>query len=325
MFNWFKSNDRGKGKDSDSGTQTAEKGLFSALKKSGDAISGSISNLFDGSQLDDDVFDEIEEILIKADVSLDTAVNMTDNLRKNKARLKTKDDVLNELKAEFTRILTPDALNQTLSYQDNTLNIYLVVGVNGAGKTTFIGKLAHQFKQAGKTVVVGAGDTFRAAAVEQLQVWAERSGATFIGPKKEGADPSGVLFDAIETANKNNANVVLLDTAGRLQNKFNLMEELEKVKRTIDKARPESANLECLLVLDATTGQNALSQAEIFNQAVNLDGVILTKLDGSAKGGVILTIAEKFNLPVKMVGVGEGIDDLKDFDTQDYLDALFQG
>ena len=203
------------------------------------------------------------------------------------------------------------------------MNIYLVVGVNGSGKTTVIGKLANRFIRQGRTVVIGAGDTFRAAAQEQLEVWANRAGAVFVGAGNV-TDPSAVIFDTLKRAKESHADVVLLDTAGRLQNKRNLMEELRKIRKVIDQARPEGSLLESLLVLDATTGQNALKQAAVFHEAVDLSGVILTKLDGSAKGGVILGIAREYRLPVKMVGVGEGIEDLRDFHAQAFVEALFE-
>ena len=228
-------------------------------------------------------------------------------------------DVLNR---EFEAILTPYEQANQLKFDPKVMNIYLVVGVNGAGKTTFIGKLANRFIKQGKTVVIGAGDTFRAAAEEQLEVWANRAGATFIGAGNT-KDPAAVMFESLKQAKAIGADVVLLDTAGRLQNKFNLMEELRKVRKVIEQGKPEGAVMESLLVLDATTGQNALKQASVFKETVDLNGVVLTKLDGSAKGGVILTIAREHGLPVKMVGVGEGIEDLKDFHAHEFIDALF--
>lgn len=308
--------------------------LKSALSLTGQGLVGKIFGVMaEGEEFTEDKIDEIEEILIRSDVGLDTAVTITDRLRERKHRFNTTDDLMGFLREEFTAILTPYEEANRLNFQPGKLNVYLVVGVNGAGKTTFIGKLAHRFQSEGKTVVIGAGDTFRAAAVEQLKVWADRAGATFVGPEKTGesdgnaTDPSSVIFDAINTARQQNAEVVLLDTAGRLQNKFNLMEELRKIRRVIDKAMPPEseggAHYESLLVLDATTGQNALKQAEVFKEAVAINGVVLTKLDGSAKGGVVLNIAREHKLPVKMVGVGEGIEDLKEFHAAEFVDALF--
>lgn len=288
-------------------------------------IAGLVSGLSGGKPLDDETIDSIEETLIRADVGLSTATDITDKLREQRQKLKSTADVMVFLKNEFSEILSPVASENTLKFIPGAMNIYLVVGVNGAGKTTFIGKLANRFVKAGKQVIIGAGDTFRAAAEEQLEIWAQRSGAVFVGAQANNTDPAAVMFDAMKIAKEKNAEVVLLDTAGRLQNKFNLMEELRKIRRVIDKEMPEGANFEVLLVLDATTGQNALRQAEVFKEAVNLSGVVLTKLDGSAKGGVILSVAKEYGLPVKMVGVGEGIDDLKDFDTAEFMEGLFAG
>lgn len=306
--------------------------LRSALSLTGKSLFGRVRTLVQGEALDEDAIDEIEEALIRADVGLDTATHITDKLRARKHEFRTNDELMDFLRQEFTRILTPFAAANHLDYRPGALNIYLVVGVNGAGKTTFIGKLANRFIRDGKKVVIGAGDTFRAAAGEQLEVWAKRAGAEFVGfsAASEGnseatfIDPSAVMFDAIQRAKETGADVLLLDTAGRLQNKFNLMEELRKIRRVIDKEKPDGAFVESLLVLDATTGQNALKQAEVFKEAVNINGVVLTKLDGSARGGIVLTIAREYQLPVKMVGVGEGIDDLKTFDTGAFIDGLFE-
>ncbi|MEB3286005.1 MAG: signal recognition particle receptor subunit alpha [Vampirovibrionales bacterium] len=302
------------------------------------------SRLLEAETLEDQ-FDQIEEILLRSDVGLETAIAITDRLKAERGKLNTVHDVLALLKQSFEEILAPYAIDPyaplAQSDYENGLNIILVVGVNGAGKTTFIGKLAHQLLLEGHQVVIGAGDTFRAAAMEQLEVWAERSGAHFIAGK-ENADPASVIYEALSAARLQGADTVLLDTAGRLQNKFNLMEELRKIRAVIDKdilAHAQKANnlgempghmpghmidtLEVLLVLDATTGQNALKQAEVFQEAVDLTGVVLTKLDGSAKGGVILSVAKDFNLPVKYVGVGEKIEDLKPFVASEFVESLF--
>jgi fused signal recognition particle receptor len=335
MFNWF-------GKKSTEPaavvTQTAQSapepaentaplgtlsGLKAAVSKTGKSIIGKIFGLIQDSELTDDLVDEIEEILIRADVGLDTTMSITDRLREQKQELNTPELVMGFLKKEFSAILTPYAQANQMVYRPGVMNVYLVVGVNGAGKTTFIGKLANRFIKQGKKVVIGAGDTFRAAAEEQLEVWAHRAGADFVGAGN-AKDPAAVIFDALKRARDTHADVVLLDTAGRLQNKLNLMEELRKVRKVIDQGMPEGAHLESLLVLDATTGQNALKQAAVFRETVDLSGVVLTKLDGSAKGGVILTIAREYHLPVKMVGIGEGLEDLKDFNAQEFIDALFE-
>ncbi|HEY9745183.1 MAG TPA: signal recognition particle-docking protein FtsY [Oculatellaceae cyanobacterium] len=319
VFNWF-------GKK----TPTAEpasaaqdsKDLKSAAALTGQSIVGKILGILKDPEITDDTIDQIEETLLRADVGLETAVEITDKLRRRKDEIRTNARLTAFLKEEFSAVLTPFENGNRLRFEPGKMNIYLVVGVNGAGKTTFIGKLANRFIQQGKKVVIGAGDTFRAAAEEQLEVWANRAGATFVGAGN-AKDPAAVIYDALKQARELNADVVLLDTAGRLQNKFNLMEELKKVRKVIDQNRPEGSVLESLLVLDATTGQNALKQASVFHEAVELSGVVLTKLDGSAKGGVILSIAKEYKLPVKMVGTGEGINDLKDFNARDFIDALF--
>ena len=216
-----------------------------------------------------------------------------------------------------------DILNQIPSSElclNDGLSIFLVTGVNGAGKTTLIGKLAYNFKTVGKRVLVAAADTFRAAAEEQLDIWSKRAGADIV--RNDGADPASVVFDAIKKAQNENYDILLIDTAGRLQNKFNLMEELKKIKRVIDKEAPDKL-AESILVIDATTGQNALKQAEVFAQAVNLTSVALTKLDGSAKGAVVIAIAKEMQIPVKLVGVGEKLEDLKEFSPQSFVEALF--
>ena len=268
-------------------------------------------------EFDEFVLDDMEELLIKADLGVGTAADIVDKLRKQND--KKPSQVREYLQNEFSQILN-SAGDNTLKYKDSELNLYFVVGVNGAGKTTLIGKLANRFKQQGKKVLVAAGDTFRAAAEEQLDIWSKRAGADIV--RNDGADPASVVFDAIKKAKNENYDVVLIDTAGRLQNKFNLMQELSKIKSVIDKNAPESLR-ESILVLDANTGQNGLSQAKVFTECVNLTAVALTKLDGSAKGGIIIAIAKEMNLPVKLIGVGEQMDDLKDFDAADFVKALF--
>ena len=224
------------------------------------------------------------------------------------------------LKEEFKKTLS-DAGSTELNYKDGELNIYFIAGVNGAGKTTLIAKMAYRFKQEGKKVLIAAGDTFRAAAEEQLNIWSERAGADIV--RRDKADPASVVYEAIQKAKVENYDVILVDTAGRLQNKFNLMEELKKIKTVIDKQAPNALR-ESILVIDANTGQNGLQQAKIFAQAVNLTSVALTKLDGSAKGAIIIAIAKEMNLPVKLVGVGEKMEDLKAFVPEDFINALFE-
>ena len=262
--------------------------------------------------------DDIEDTLISADLGVDYSAELVDNLRSKK---NAKPSELKEyLKEEFKKTLS-QAGSTELNYKDGELNIYFITGVNGAGKTTLIAKLAYKFKQEGKKVLVAAGDTFRAAAEEQLNIWSVRAGADIV--RRDKADPASVVYEAIQKAKNENFDVILVDTAGRLQNKFNLMEELKKIKTVIDKNAPESLR-ESILVLDANTGQNGLQQAKVFGQCVNLTCVGLTKLDGSAKGAIIIAIAKEMKLPVKLVGVGEKMEDLKSFNPDDFIEALFE-
>ena len=295
---------------------------FDFLKK---AVSSTAQSLVENvvdivqnqEEFDDFVLDDMEDMLIKADLGVDVATQIIDKLRKQD---QVKPSHVREfLKKEFSEILSVTQ-NSELNYKENELNIYFVTGVNGAGKTTLIGKLAYRFKTMGKKVLVAAGDTFRAAAEEQLDIWSQRSGADIV--RNDGADAASVVYDAIQKAKNENYDVVLVDTAGRLQNKFNLMQELQKIKGVIDKNA--GGNLrETILVLDANTGQNGLSQAKIFMESVNVTCIALTKLDGSSKGGIIISIAKNFNLPVKLIGVGEKMQDLKDFESQTFIEALF--
>ncbi|MBQ8668903.1 signal recognition particle-docking protein FtsY [bacterium] len=263
--------------------------------------------------------DDIEDTLISADLGVNYAAELVDNLRSKKNAKPS--ELKSYLKEEFKKTLS-EAGSTDLKYNDNELNIYFIAGVNGAGKTTLIAKMAYQFKQQGKKVLVAAGDTFRAAAEEQLNIWSERAGADIV--RRDKADPASVVYEAIQKAKNENYDVILIDTAGRLQNKFNLMEELKKIKTVIDKQAPESLR-ESILVIDANTGQNGLQQAKVFTEAVNLTSVALTKLDGSAKGAIIIAIAKEMKLPVKLVGVGEKMTDLKAFDADDFINALFEG
>ena len=263
------------------------------------------------------VLDDMEDMLISADLGVNYASELVDRLR-NQTKIKPS-EVKKYLKDEFLKVLK-DAGGNKLKYTDG-LNIYFITGVNGAGKTTLIGKLAYKFKNEGKRVLIAAGDTFRAAAEEQLDIWSKRAGADIV--RRDKADPASVVYEAIEKASKENYDVILVDTAGRLQNKFNLMEELKKIKSVIDKKAPDALR-ECILVLDANTGQNGLQQAKVFTEAVNLTSVALTKLYGSAKGAIILAVARELKLPVKLVGVGEKMEDLKAFNSEEFIEALFE-
>lgn len=262
--------------------------------------------------------DDIEDTLISADLGVNYAAELVDNLR-NKKNAKPS-ELKNYLKEEFKKTLSA-AGSTELNYKDNELNIYFIAGVNGAGKTTLIAKMAYQFKQEGKKVLIAAGDTFRAAAEEQLNIWSTRAGADIV--RRDKADPASVVYEAIQKAKNEKYDVILVDTAGRLQNKFNLMEELKKIKTVIDKQAPNSLR-ESILVIDANTGQNGLQQAKVFSESVNLTCVALTKLDGSAKGAIIIAIAKEMKLPVKLVGVGEQMTDLKAFNPEDFINALFE-
>lgn len=261
--------------------------------------------------------DDIEDTLISADLGVDYAVELVDNLRNKKNAKPT--ELKDYLKNEFKKTLL-EAGQTELNYKDGELNIYFITGVNGAGKTTLIAKMAYQFKQEGKKVLIAAGDTFRAAAEEQLNIWSNRAGADIV--RRDKADPASVVYEAIQKAKNEKYDVILVDTAGRLQNKFNLMEELKKIKTVIDKQAPEALR-ESILVIDANTGQNGLQQAKVFSESVNLTCVALTKLDGSAKGAIIIAIAKEMKLPVKLVGVGEKMEDLKAFIPDDFIEALF--
>ncbi len=263
------------------------------------------------------VLDDMEDMLISADLGVSYASELVDKLR-NQTKIKPA-DVKKYLKEEFLKVLKAAGENQ-LKFSDG-LNIYFITGVNGAGKTTLIGKLAYKFKNEGKKVLIAAGDTFRAAAEEQLDIWSKRAEASIV--RRDKADPASVVYEAIEKAQKENFDVILVDTAGRLQNKFNLMEELKKIKSVIDKKAPEALR-ECILVLDANTGQNGLQQAKVFTEAVDVTSVALTKLDGSAKGAIVLAIAKELKLPVKLIGVGEKMEDLKTFDNEEFIEALFE-
>ncbi|MEJ6641135.1 MAG: signal recognition particle-docking protein FtsY, partial [Octadecabacter sp.] len=270
-------------------------------------------------ELDDDMLEQLEELLISADMGVDTALRVTANMAEGRfgKRLSTA-EIKELLAAEVTRIMEPVA--RPMPLYPTKPQVVLVVGVNGSGKTTTIGKLASQFQTAGKKVVIAAGDTFRAAAVEQLQVWGERAGVPVL-TAPEGSDPASLAFDAMEQAGRDGADLLMIDTAGRLQNRADLMEELSKIVRVIRKKDPDAPH-NTLLVLDATTGQNALSQVKAFQELADVSGLVMTKLDGTAKGGVLVALADKFGLPIHAIGVGEQIDDLAPFDPEEFADAL---
>lgn len=271
--------------------------------------------------VDESMLDEIEEILIGSDVGAGTADDII-QLLKQKIRagsIKSSDDVMSCIRAEMAKLLGHP---QRLVAEGVKPYVILMVGVNGVGKTTTIGKLSQRLAEEGKSVVLAAGDTFRAAAVEQLEIWAQRTGAAII-KHQAGSDPAAVAFDAVEAAKSRNADVVIIDTAGRLHNKTQLMDELRKINRVIKKSIPDAPH-DVLLVVDGTTGQNAVQQARIFNEVVGLSGIVMTKLDGTAKGGIVFAIYKELGIPIKLIGIGEKVDDLRDFDANDFVKALFE-
>lgn len=275
-------------------------------------------------KVDEDFFEELEEILISADVGFDTVMELIDELKKEvkKKNIQDPKEVQSVISEKLVAIYqNGEEESSVINIQENGLTVILFVGVNGVGKTTTIGKLAHKYKSEGKNVLLAAGDTFRAGAIEQLEVWGERVGVEVI-KHSEGSDPAAVMYDAVQAAKSRNADILLCDTAGRLQNKVNLMKELEKVKRVIEREIPGAPH-EVILVLDATTGQNALVQAKTFKETTNVSGIVLTKLDGTAKGGIVLAIRNELHIPVKFVGLGEKMDDLQGFDPEKYVYGLF--
>lgn len=303
-------------------------GFFAKIKKgltkTRNQFSQGLTNLFTRNvKIDDDLYDELEEILISADIGMTSTLEIVDELRDEikKRSIKEADQIYPVLKEIMTSKLDENNLDNNLNIEDNNLSVILVIGVNGVGKTTTIGKLANNLKKEGKNVILAAADTFRAAAIEQLGEWAEKSDIEMIS-HKEGSDPSAVIFDAIKSAKAKNADVLICDTAGRLHNKKNLMKELEKINKTID-THAKGASRDNLLVLDATTGQNAVSQLREFKNVTDISGLILTKLDGTAKGGVIFPLQVELEVPVKYIGVGEGINDLEKFDSKTFVEAMF--
>lgn len=300
-------------------------GFFDRLKEGLQKTRNSITEKIDKvllsfGKIDEDLFEELEEILITSDVGVETTMRIIGDLRKKIKEEKVTDPKLvkNLLKDELTEILKDDKNNLNVT---TSPSVIMVIGVNGVGKTTSIGKIANLLKKQGKKVVLAAGDTFRAAAIDQLEIWGNRVGVDVI-KHEEGADPAAVIYDAIQAAKARKADVLICDTAGRLHTKKNLMDELKKVTRIIERELPD-ASRETLLVLDATTGQNAISQAKTFKETAGISGIVLTKLDGTAKGGIIIAVKSELDVPVKLIGVGEKIDDLQHFDAKEFVEALF--
>lgn len=299
-------------------------GLFDKLKQSLSKTKESINEKFNTviktfKKIDDDLFNELEEILIMSDLGVNTSMDIIEKLR-SAAQEKTLRDSY-ELKGELNQIMT-DILSEGNNEVElgGTPAVIMVIGVNGVGKTTSIGKIANMYKSQGKSVLIAAADTFRAAAIEQLEVWADRAGVDII-KQQEGSDPAAVIFDAVNAAKSRGIDVLLCDTAGRLHNKKNLMAELKKIYKILERELPDSSK-EVLLVLDATTGQNAVQQAAQFKEAADITGIILTKLDGTAKGGIVLAIKNEYDIPVKFIGVGEGVDDIQPFDAKEFVNAI---
>ena len=293
--------------------------IKAGLTKTRDAMASTLGSVFNFSQIDDDFYDELEESLILADLGVDTAVKATEKLRKviREQHLKTPDEAKNALKEILVEMLNVGSTELNLS---TTPSVVLVIGVNGVGKTTTIGKIATQLVKQGKNVLLVAADTFRAAAADQLEIWAGRSGADIVR-QHEGADPASVVYDGIQAARSRNVDVILIDTAGRLHNKQNLMNELNKISRIVERELPGAAR-EVLLVLDGTTGQNGLMQAKTFKEIAGVTSIALTKLDGTAKGGIVIAVCDALQIPVKFVGVGEQAEDLMPFIAKDFVEAL---
>ncbi|BDU50272.1 signal recognition particle-docking protein FtsY [Haliovirga abyssi] len=308
--------------------KTEKKGFFTSLKekltKSREGLFGKLKNFFSGrSVIDDEMYEDLEELLIQSDIGFDMTLKIVENLEKEvKTRgIKEAEKVYDVLKDVLERFLIRE--NNKIELKEDRLNIILVVGVNGVGKTTTIGKMISKFKSEGKKVIIGAADTFRAAAIEQLEEWAIRSEVDIV-KHSQGADPGAVVFDTLKAAKSRNMDVAIIDTAGRLHNKKNLMDELSKINKIIKKEIGENEPYETLLVIDGTTGQNGLTQARVFNEVTKLTGFVITKLDGTAKGGIIFAISEELKKPVKFIGVGEGIEDLREFDADEFINAIFE-
>ena len=294
--------------------------LKQGLNKTKTSIDDKINNVFSNfRKVDEELLEELEEALIMSDIGMETSVQIIDNLRTRakKEKIEDEEDIKKALREEMKSMLSE--LDNSLNIE-TTPSVILVVGVNGVGKTTSIGKIANKLQKQGKKVMLAAADTFRAAAVEQLEIWANRVGCDIV-KKEEGADPASVVFDAIKQAKANNVDVLICDTAGRLHNKKNLMDELSKINKIIDRELPNSSK-ETLIVIDGTTGQNAISQTKAFKEIVNITGIVLTKLDGTAKGGVVIGISNENKIPVKFIGVGEQIDDMEEFNAEEFIKAI---
>ena len=303
-----------------------KKGFFKRLKeglsKTRNSIVDSFSSVFGASHIDDDFYEELEETFIMADMGYETTEKVIENLKERVKEARIKEPAA--CKELIINIIRDQMMVDESAYDfEKKKSVILVIGVNGVGKTTTIGKLAAQYKKSGKKVLIAAADTFRAAAIDQLKTWADRAGVEMIS-HNEGADPAAVVYDAVSAAKARNTDILLIDTAGRLHNKKNLMDELAKMRRIISRDYPD-ANVESLIVLDGTTGQNALEQARQFSNVTEIDGIVITKLDGTAKGGIAIAIQAELNVPVKFIGIGEKIDDLQRFDPSAYVEALFSG
>ena len=303
-----------------------KKGFFKRLKeglsKTRNSIVDSFSSVFGASHIDDDFYEELEETFIMADMGYETTEKVIENLKERVKEARIKEPAA--CKELIINIIRDQMMVDESAYDfEKKKSVILVIGVNGVGKTTTIGKLAAQYKKSGKKVLIAAADTFRAAAIDQVKTWADRAGVEMIS-HNEGADPAAVVYDAVSAAKARNTDILLIDTAGRLHNKKNLMDELAKMRRIISRDYPD-ANVESLIVLDGTTGQNALEQARQFSNVTEIDGIVITKLDGTAKGGIAIAIQAELNVPVKFIGIGEKIDDLQRFDPSAYVEALFSG
>lgn len=320
-LSWFKNENHLKAGETDSsGAGGYFKRLKERLSKTRKTLSGGLEKLFSGKQrIDDDLLEELEALLITSDIGVQTATELIKSISEQSSVVSGPDQIKELIKQKLLVLLNNAA--SIPQRPENRPHVIMVIGVNGVGKTTTIGKLATKYAAAGNKVLIAAADTFRAAAVEQLAIWAERAGADIV-KHKANADPAAVAYDAIEAALARNTDVVIIDTAGRLHTKTNLMEELKKIKRSVSKKLPEAPH-EILLVLDATTGQNALSQASLFNEAIGVTGIALTKLDGTAKGGIVISICNTYKLPLQYIGIGESIDDLQEFDPVSFVNALF--
>ncbi len=315
VFNIFKKKDKTK---PDSGVFAK---LKSGLSKTRQVLTTDVNDLFtNASLIDEALFEELEELLITADLGIDITMGMMEKIRKKAKKLKDANELRQVLKDELLNLF-PETQDTSDNPEMTKPRVIMMVGVNGAGKTTTLGKLAMKYTRQGKKVLIAAADTFRAAAVEQVEIWADRSNADIV-KHREGSDPAAVAYDAIEASIARGVDIVLVDTAGRLHTQKNLMEELKKIKRSINKKLTDAPH-EVMMVLDATTGQNAISQAKIFNEAVGITHISLTKLDGTAKGGIVAAIASTMEIPISYIGVGEAIDDLQDFDPKRFINALF--